>query len=367
MKIIDGKVQKAVKVLIYGPEGIGKSTFASKFPRPLFVDTEDSTARMDVRRFEKPDSWEELLAQMSFVHQEPDVCQTLVIDTVDWAETLCAMHVCGRDKKAGIEEYGYGKGYVYLAEEFGRLMAVCDQIVNKGINVVLCCHAQMRKFEQPDEIGAYDRWELKLSKKIAPMVKEWADMVLFANYKTIVVNVDNQGAAKGKNKAQGGRRVMYTSHHPCWDAKNRFGLPEEMPFDYEGIREHVEQSAPVPKAEAPKAEAPKAEPTKSAPKTEPKAAPNALASAVQAAIDAPQKAVDVYGELPTALADMMRQAKVLPEEVRVVIAQKGIYPADTPWSVICSNDEFMNGWLMHPQVWPKIVDMVTINRGEDPF
>ena len=88
--------------------------------------------------------------------------------------------------------------------------------------MVLTAHAQIKKFEQPDELGAYDRWELKLEKKTAPLTKEWADMVLFANYKTMVVNVDNQGAAKGKNKAQGGQRVMFTTHHPAWDAKNRY-------------------------------------------------------------------------------------------------------------------------------------------------
>lgn len=110
-----------------------------------------------------------------------------------------------------------------------------SDLIDLGINVVITAHAAMRKFEQPDEMGAYDRWELKTQKKVAPLLKEWADMVLFANYKTLVVNVDNQGAAKGKNKAQGGKRVMYTSHHPCWDAKNRHGLPEELPFEYAQI------------------------------------------------------------------------------------------------------------------------------------
>ena len=43
MEITRGKVQKAKKVVIYGPEGIGKSTFASRFPDPVFIDTEGST------------------------------------------------------------------------------------------------------------------------------------------------------------------------------------------------------------------------------------------------------------------------------------------------------------------------------------
>lgn len=82
------------------------------------------------------------------------------------------------------------------------------------MNVIITAHAKMRKFEQPDEMGAYDRWEMKLTRQVAPLLKEWSDMLLFCNYKTFVVTPD-----EGKNKVQGGKRVIYTSHHPCWDAK----------------------------------------------------------------------------------------------------------------------------------------------------
>ena len=240
MEIIRGKQPGAKKTVIYGPEGIGKSTLASGFPDPLFIDTEGSTKDMDVARTEEPSSWAMLMEQVTYVKNHPDICRTLVIDTADWAEMLCVTHLCDKNHKNSIEEFGYGKGYTYLQEEFGRLLNLLTDVVKAGVNVVLTAHAKMRKFEQPDEMGAYDRWEMKLSKGVAPMVKEWADMVLFANYKTMVVNVDGQGAQKGKNKAQGGKRVMYTTHHSCWDAKNRYGLPDEVPFTYESIREIVE-------------------------------------------------------------------------------------------------------------------------------
>ena len=145
------------------------------------------------------------------------------------AEKLCTEAVLAKYQKKGIEDFGYGKGYVYVGEEFGKLIDMLTDIINLGVNVVLTAHATMRKFEQPDEMGAYDRWEMKLSKKVAPMLKEWADLVIFANYRTIVVTSGD------KKKAQGGERIMYTTHHPCWDAKNRFGLPEEMQFDFAGI------------------------------------------------------------------------------------------------------------------------------------
>lgn len=242
MEIIRGKIQKATKVVIYGPEGIGKSTLAAMFPDPVFIDTEGSTGRMDVARFPAPTSFTMLLEEIKEVLKDNSICKTLIVDTVDWAEKLCAEAICAERNVKGIEDFGYGKGYTYLKESFGKMLNLLSDAVDKGINVVLTAHAMMRKFEQPDEMGAYDRWELKLSKQCSPLVKEWADMVLFCNYKTIVVNVDNKGVQKGTNKAQGGRRIMYTSHHPCWDAKNRDNLPEELPMEYESIKAVIEHS-----------------------------------------------------------------------------------------------------------------------------
>lgn len=229
MNISRGKIERAQKVVIYGPEGIGKTTLASQFPDPLFIDTEGGTAHLDVARVEDIYDWENLVDSIAQIAKE-DLCKTLVIDTADWAEQMCITHVCTKNKQKSIEAFGYGKGYVYLQETFQELLYALDVLIDSGINVVLTAHAKMRKFEQPDEIGAYDRWEMKLSKNVAPIVKEWADMVLFCNYETFVVNTDG-----GKAKAQGGKRVIYTQHHPCWDAKNRHGLPEKLDMDYKGI------------------------------------------------------------------------------------------------------------------------------------
>ena len=228
--ITKGKVESAKKVVLYGPEGIGKSTLASCFPDPVFIDTEGSTKELNVARYPKPESWHDVIIAVKDCAAEAP-CKTLVIDTADWAEQLCVKATCEKQGVSGIEEFGYGKGYVYVAENFTELLKACDKCIEAGINVVFTAHAQMRKFEQPDEMGAYDRWEMKLSKKVAPLLKEWADMVLFCNYKTDVITDSN---TKSK-KAVGGRRVMYASHHPCWDAKNRYGLPDQMEMDFSQI------------------------------------------------------------------------------------------------------------------------------------
>ena len=130
-----------------------------------------------------------------------------------------------------------------------ELLAALDSVIASGKHVVVTAHAKMRKFEQPDEQGAYDRWEMKLTKQVAPLVKEWCDLLLFVNYKTYVLTTETNS-----KKAQGGKRVMYAAHHPCWDAKNRHGLPEEMPLDFASIA-HIFEGVAAGEARRPAAQA----------------------------------------------------------------------------------------------------------------
>ena len=275
---------------------------------------------MDVNRLEFPKTWDQLVALINEIADNAGICKTLVIDTADWAEQSCILSVCTKYKKAGIEEFGYGKGYTYVAEEFARLLTACDRVIASGSNVVITAHAKMRKFEQPDEMGAYDRWEMKLSKQAAPLLKEWADMLLFCNYKTYIVTENN------KQKAQGGKRVIYTSHHPCWDAKNRHGLPDVMDMSWDSIAQifHGTQETAQKPQEAPK----QAEPT-----------------------EKPKKYLKQLYEL-------MDRDGVDPVELRTVVASKGHYDFDT--QIIDYPDKFLAGWCI--KYWDKILAIIEENR-----
>ena len=230
LSIRKGPQPRAIRTVIYGPEGIGKSTLASQFPDVVFVDFEHGTDSMDVARFDTPEDFDGVLTLLNIISQE-DICKTVVLDTADKLEQLISRHVCLKYGISSIEDAGFGKGYTYLAETWIELMKVCDKVIDSGKNIVFVAHAQMRKFEQPDEMGAYDRWELKLSKKTSPLLKEWSDMLLFCNYKTNVVT-DEKTKSK---KAVGGKRVMYSTHKPCWDAKNRFNFPDSMEMSFSEI------------------------------------------------------------------------------------------------------------------------------------
>lgn len=341
MQITRGKRARAQRVVIYGPEGIGKSSFAAQFPEPLFIDTEGSTDNMDVARMDdKPTSYTMLKNQIAFVKANPTCCKTLIIDTIDWAESLIVDDVCAQHGKKGIEDFGYGNGYTYVREEMGRFLNLLQDLIEVGINIVLTAHAQMRKFEQPDEMGAYDRYELKLGKKTssqtAPLVKEWADMVLFANYKTVVMTTDTN-----KKKATGGQRVIYTQHHPAWDAKNRHGLPEEIPLDYGAIAHIFNNVAIAENANTTQATISNVETVHQPVHTQP--APPA--EPVQVAPQVPTQQVAYPASLPKSLIDLMQPENVTPDELQQVAYIRGHYSMGTPievfvpeyWDMIVAN------------------------------
>ena len=132
--ITGGVRPTALKTVVYGPEGIGKTTFASCFPKAVFIDTEGSTKFFDLARFPVPTSWTMLLDEVQEVINDPTVCDTLVIDTADWAEKMCIAEVCSANNKKGIEDFGYGKGYTYDGRAYLILQLYgCTQTPNEGV------------------------------------------------------------------------------------------------------------------------------------------------------------------------------------------------------------------------------------------
>ena len=311
LNITEGVKRTPVKCVIYGPESIGKTTLSSKFENPLIVDVENGSNSLNVRRIRCDKSWEELLSVIKEIIITPNICKTIVIDTLDWAEYLCSKYVCEKFKKGNIDEFGYGKGYTYLTEEFKRLLDLLDDAVDAGLHVVANAHAKPRKFELPEEMGSFDRYELKLTKNTAPIVKEWCDCLLFCNFKTYVITDESN-----KKKAQGNKRVIYTSHSAVYDAKNRVGLPDEMDMDFANLKPLFEGKEATTKEEP-------------------------------------------LNEVASKIRKMCADSGITEDELKGVVALKKKYPIETPIEEY-SND-FVARWIL-PN-WSKIVEMIKTNGG----
>ena len=317
MEITSGRIRRPQKVVHYGPEGIGKTTLASQFPRPLFIDIEHGSAEFEVHRTPVPTSAVMLMSIIEDLSKDGLGYETLVIDTADWAERLFIAKVCSENR---IKSLGgnddFGRSFSLLETEFARFLdALSNLSTRQNMHLVVLAHAKMRKFELPEESGAFDRWELKTERKTSALLKEWPDMVLFGNYKTFVVDIKNS------KKAQGGERVIYTTHHPCWDAKNRHGLPDEVSYDYESIAHCFSSSPATPEVKKPAEPEPASE--------------------------------------SEALAQLMQSSGVSESEVRQAVADNGYYPLDTPISKY--TPDFIDGVLV--AAWPKVLEKILTTRG----
>lgn len=235
-QIRKGPVDLAPRIVMIGVEGVGKSTAGAQMPAPIFLCAENGLVGPQFAETPRyaAGSWSDVLAFLDWLLTETEF-RSLVIDTLDWLEPVLYAFLCERDGKASIEDYGYGKGYIVAAEEFRRFLSKLDALNRKGLAILVLAHSQIKAFNNP--IGDnYDRYEPKVAKQIAGMVKEWADAVLFARFKVYAHKA--KGAMKAKGLG-GDERVVHTTHSAGWDAKNRFGLPEEMALDMPSILEAI--------------------------------------------------------------------------------------------------------------------------------
>ena len=297
------------------------------------------------------------MSNIKEVYDNPSICKTLVIDTADAAERMCIDYICGKYNKKGIEDFGYGAGYTYLTEEFARFLVQLDACIGQGINVVVLAHAILKTVTLPEEMGTYDHWELKLSSKttnkVAPLVKEWADLLLFANYKTILIE---DGTRK---KAAGGKRIMYTTHTNFADAKNRFSLAEELPFDYSEIAILIpDETAPgvkpmqKKKQEAKQKTVKKSEPESTVPIKKPNVPTRDTAVPATSTVNATLQ--KVY--------DLMKQENITEEQIRKAVAMKGYFPEDMPMKDYPA--DFIDGVLIG--AWEQIKTFI-LNNISVPF
>jgi len=250
-QIHHGRRHSPPRLLIYGTEGIGKSTTASQAPKPIFVPTEDGLDQIDCASFPLATRFPEVETALELLINEAHNFETVVIDSLDWLERLIWDVLCEQYGVASIEKVdgGYARGYTHALTHWRRVLDGLNTLRSRrGMCVVLLAHAKVEKFEDP-ESAAYDRYSPRLHKHATALVNEWADAVLFATRK-IITKTEETGfnrertIASGHGK-DGGERVLRCVGSPACVAKNRFDLPAELPLAWSAIMQAMASSPPA--------------------------------------------------------------------------------------------------------------------------
>ena len=218
------------RVIIYGVQGIGKTTLAGFAPDPVFIPVEDGVKGRQA--FPKPQSYNEILEAIDFLLTQDHPFRTLVIDSLDAVEPLLWSHVCTAHEKRAIDDFGYGKGYDRAVDEWrsGMLAGLDALREQRGMMIALVAHSQVVKVEPP-ETDPYDRYQMRLHKKAEALLVDWADALLFVNYKVVTVK---RGGASDDDRRRGtgtGARSIFCNERPAWRAKNRYDFPDSIEVD----------------------------------------------------------------------------------------------------------------------------------------
>ena len=241
--IQSGRDAKPPRIMIYGCEGVGKSTFGASAPNAIFIQTEDGLGEIDCSKFPLAQSLGDVMSALSALRDEEHAFQTVVIDSLDWLERLIFDEVCREFGVRNIEKAdgGYGRGYTHALTHWRKVVAILNELRDRrGMMTILVAHAKVERFEDPEN-AAYDRYTPRLHKHAASLLSEWVDAVLFAN-KKFRVTKENAGFSGERGiaapiGADGGERILRTVGSPACIAKNRFGLPSEIPLSWDAFIE----------------------------------------------------------------------------------------------------------------------------------
>jgi hypothetical protein len=227
MNITRGKIVAPLRWVVYGPPGIGKTTFACGFQKPMALDYERGTNHLDVMRVAGAATWDESLRLLEKSCEDAGEWSTIVVDTADVLESQLERDICARAKKLDISDIDHGAGYTALGGRWREFFDALRNADRHGRDVVLVAHVQRAEVKDP-VLGSYAIWTPVMNKRTWPLVHRWADNVLFANYEA--------GMSKGL-VAMTGRRLLHTVAGSGYQAKNRLGLPDEIEMDKPACKE----------------------------------------------------------------------------------------------------------------------------------
>ena len=234
--VVSGPVFAPPRILIYGPPGVGKTTFAAGAGKgAIFVPTEEGADVVGVDRFPLAQTTDDVHAALDQLLTEKHDYTVVCVDSLDWFEALAWQKVCEQHKLQTIEDLGYGKGYVAALDHHRSLIGKLTQLRReRQMAIVLLAHSQVKRFEDPTT-EAFDRFEIKLHRRAADLFTEFCDLVGFANVRMTTKETTTSFGQKKVKAVGSGERVLRCASRPNFVAKTRYQIAEELPLEWTAL------------------------------------------------------------------------------------------------------------------------------------
>ncbi|TMQ10216.1 MAG: ATP-binding protein, partial [Deltaproteobacteria bacterium] len=238
-----GRLRVPLRHLFYGPCGVGKTSLGADAPNPLFLDVEGGSPQIDVARYpfrdepggHVPRVYEDVTAAVEDLIANPGHgYESLVIDTADALESLIHEFVCRRDGKANIEAYGYGKGYKVALVEIRALLGKLDQLINRGMAIIILAHSDEKTFKNPRGPD-YDRYRPELNELTWGKIAAWCDVLGFIDFEGggAALKGDEAQTKRARGWSTGRRIIQLAPDAAVPDAKCRLSLPADLELGVE--------------------------------------------------------------------------------------------------------------------------------------
>jgi hypothetical protein len=228
------KKQQAPKMIVFGANKIGKTTFAASAPKSIGILTEDGAGAVESQAFPLCRSLNDVYSAIGTLINEKHEFETLFFDSLDWFEPMLHQHVCETNRWSTIESAGYGKGYIAAAEQWRHMLAGLETLRNqKNMTIILLAHDKIKRLESPMHEN-YDTYTLKLHDRACGILLEWADIVGYCAHKIITRSQESGFGQKETKALTTGERVLHLEPHPAHCAGNRLGL-KDVPLSWDAF------------------------------------------------------------------------------------------------------------------------------------